>query len=72
MVIGMFRRSSLAFVVAGGDAWQPPLCHLAAAWSGLALSRLTGFFHLAGYLGYEFEDTVFGVARLDRGGFAVS
>ena len=24
----------------------------------------TGFFHLAGHLGYEFEDTVFGVARL--------
>ena len=37
-----------------------------------ALSRLTGFFDLAGHLGYEFEDSVFGVVRLDRGGFAVS
>ena len=51
---------------------QSPLFRVAAGLGSLVLSRLTGYFHLAGYLGYEFEDSVFGVVRLDRGGFAVS
>ena len=61
----------LAFVAAGREVRQSPLFRVAVAWRSLALSRLTDFFHLAGDLGYEFEDSVFEVVRLDRGGFAV-
>ena len=62
----------LVFAAAGREVRQSPLFRVAAACRSLALSRLTDFFHLAGHLGYEFEDSVFGVVRLDRGGFAVS
>ena len=61
------RVLCLAFAATAREVRQSPLFRVAAAWRSLALSRLTGFFHL----GYEFEDSVFGVVRLDRGGFAV-
>ena len=52
-----------AFSATGREVWQSPLFRVAGAWRSLTLSRLTGFFDLAGHLGYEFEDLVFGVAR---------
>ena len=61
-----------AFAAIGREVRQSPLFRVAAGLGSLVLSRLTDFFHLAGHLGYEFEDSVFGVVRLDRGGFAVS
>ena len=61
----------LAFAATGREVRQSPLFRVAAAWRSLALSRLTGFFHFAGHLGYEFKDFVLGIARLGRGGFAV-
>ena len=66
------RALCLAFVAAGREAWQGPLFRVAAAWGILALSRRTGFVGPAGQLGYEFEVSLFGVARLERGRFAVS
>ena len=65
------RVLCLAFAATGREVRQSPLFRVAGAWRSLALSRLTGFFHLAGYLGYEFKDFILGVARLGRGGFAV-
>ena len=62
----------LAFAATAREVRQSPLFRVAGASGSFALSRLTGFFDLAGHLGYEFEDSVFGVVRLDRGGFAVS
>ncbi len=61
----------LVFDAAGREVRQSPLYRVAGASGSFALSRLTGFFDLAGHLGYEFEDSVFEVVRLDRGGFAV-
>ena len=66
------RVLCLAFAATAREVRQSPLFRVAGASGSFALSRLTGFFDLAGHLGYEFEDSVFGVVRLDRGGFAVS
>ena len=65
------RVLCLAFAATAREVGQSPLFRVAGAWRSLALSRLTGFFHLAGHLGYEFKVFVLGVARLRRGGFAV-
>ena len=65
------RVLCLAFAATAWEVRQSPLFRVAGASGSFALSRLTGFFDLAGHLGYEFEDSVFGVVRLDRGGFAV-
>ena len=54
----------LAFAAAGREVRQSPLFRVAGASGSFALSRLTGFFDLAGHLGCEFEDSVFGVVRV--------
>lgn len=63
------RRSRLAFVVAGGDARQPPLFDFAGARArSPTFSRRTAEFDLARNLGYKFERSVFGIIFLSHGG----
>ena len=60
-----------AVVASARLLWQSPLFRVAASWASLALSPCTGCYGLAGHLGYELEDFVFGVSRSRRGSFAV-
>ena len=72
MVVKLVRRSCLAFVAAGREAGQSRLWYFAAAWVSLAVSRLTGYFCLAGDLACQYKGAVFGFGRSRRGDFAVS
>ena len=56
------RVLCLAFAAAGREVRQSPLFRVAGASGSFALSRLIGFFDLAGHLGYEFEDSVLGLS----------
>ena len=78
LATGSVRRPlwlCLAFAAAatGREVRQSPLFRVAAAIGRAWRFRgLLAFFDLAGHLGLEFKDSVFGVTRLGRGGFAVS